>query len=298
MDEFIDFEHAIWLLKNNSRYTSQTLLIELIESYFKQELSFYVYFDNKNGFKCEKNNPSSEYLEHSVESPYSYHNKESKIFFQDRHIGIKYSFPYYDNEEHEVYKLVGYYKLDLMEAYPRIKELLAKNLSNRGNTGNELEVTEPIERVVSENGQVWAMCSISQDIPKDEIPFTYIEYFYPQFNDLFIKRDDFFAFSALKKIKISTENQSCSGNSLYPLKRPGRAEVYAKDREEVLGAALAVLAQYRNQCVTSTGTIKGAKIAKLVIDKAPLFWPSTHEPPLENETIPKIINEWLKKVQD
>ena len=297
MDEFIDFDHAIWLLKNNSCYTSQTLLIELIESYFKQELSFYVYFDNENGFKCEKSNPPSEHLRYSVESPYSYRNRDSKIFFQDRHIGINYSIPYYDNEEHEVYKLVGYYKLDLMEAYPRIKELLSKNLPNGGNTGYELEVIESIDRVVSENGQVWSICSTSQDIPKDEIPHTYIKYFYPQFNDLFIKRDDFFAFSALKKIKLSTENQSCSESSLYPLKRPGRAEGYAKDREEVLGAALAVLAQYRDKCVTSTGTIKGAKITKLVIDKAPLFWPSTHEPPLEPETIPKIINEWLKKTQ-
>jgi len=297
MDEFIDFYHAIWLLKNNSSYNSQTLLIELIESYFKQELSFYVYFDNENGLKCEKSNPSSEYLRHSVESPYSYHNRESKVFFEDRYIGINYSLPYYDNEEHDVYKLVGYYKLDLMEAYPRIKELLAKNLPNGGINGNELEVTESIGRVVSENGQVWAICSTTQDIPKGEIPYTYIKYFYPQLNDLFIKRDDFFAFSALKKIKISTENQSCSGSRLHPLKRPGKAEVYAKDREEVLGAALAVLAQYRDQCITSTGTIKGAKIAKLVIDKAPLFWPSTHEPPLKSETIPKIINEWLKKTQ-
>lgn len=297
MDEFIDFDYATWLLKNNSSYNSQTLLIELIESFFKQELSFYVYFDNENGFKCEKSNALSEYLRGSVENPYSYHNRESKIFFQDRLIGINYSFPYYDNEEHEVYKLVGYYNLDLMEAYPRIKEMLAKNLPNGGYTGNELEVAEPINRVISENGQVWSICSTSQDIPKDERPYTYIKDFYPQFKDLFIKRDDFFAFSTRKKIKVSIENQSFSDDNLYSSKRPGRAEAYAKNREQVLGAALSILARYRNKCVTTQGKIQGAKIAKLIEDKAGLFWPDLQEPPLERETIPKIINDWLKKTE-
>ena len=298
MEEFIYFNDARQLLNNNSNSDSHTLLIELVEAFFKEELSFYLNFDNEYGFKCTRSNISSDYLKDCLESPFSYLSRESKIVFQDRKIGINYKFPHYDNEEKEVYMLAGYYKLDLMDAYPRIKEILAARLSENYNRTAEIEVLEPINRVVSQAGQVWSICSTSKDIPTTEEPYNYIKNIYPQFDDVFLVLKEFNAYLARKNIKVSIKKQRSSDDSLCSSKRPGRAEAYAKNREEVLGAALSVLAQYRNQCVTSSGKIKGAKIAKLIEDKAKLFWPSTHVPPLERESIPKLINDWLKKTDN
>lgn len=146
-----------------------------------------------------------------------------------------------------------------------------------------------INRVKDIDGTYWSLRDIEKE-DREKGPVYYLSLLYPEINELILCKKEVIA---LTEFTINQKNKLTNTSN----QRPAKSEGYAKNREEVLGAALSVLAQYRDQCVTSTGTIKGAKIAKLVIDKATLFWPSTHEPPLESETIPKIINEWLKKTQ-
>jgi len=80
-----------------------------------------------------------------------------------------------------------------------------------------------------------------------------------------------------------------------PHKRPDISEKSNKTKMEVLGAALSVLAQFRPQCVSGEGVVQGAKVAKVIEDKAGLFWPETNQVPQEPEVLRKTINEWLNK---
>ena len=74
------------------------------------------------------------------------------------------------------------------------------------------------------------------------------------------------------------------------------AERYGNGREQILGAALAVLASYPDRCKTRTGKIMGAKIAKIVFEKEPLFF-EEGEPPMNEESASRLINSWLKKTR-
>lgn len=79
-------------------------------------------------------------------------------------------------------------------------------------------------------------------------------------------------------------------------KKPhGNGERFAKTREEVMGAALSVLAKWPDQCQSSSRKFVAAKIAALIDEKALLFWPLTGNPPLGREKIERNISEWLKK---
>jgi len=75
----------------------------------------------------------------------------------------------------------------------------------------------------------------------------------------------------------------------------GNTAVNAKHREEVLGAALSVLAAFPEQCKSNEGKIMGSKIKTMIEEKAPLFWPDTQESPLKSDGISRLVNEWLKK---
>jgi hypothetical protein len=89
---------------------------------------------------------------------------------------------------------------------------------------------------------------------------------------------------------------------LYPEERKkraephGNAERFAKNREEVLGAALAVLAAFRESEHLEKG-VTAAGLVRLVEDKAALFWPETGEPPLKHEPAERLIRDWLKKAR-
>jgi len=78
-------------------------------------------------------------------------------------------------------------------------------------------------------------------------------------------------------------------------KTPGNITASAQKREAVLGAALAILATFPEQCRTKTGTVQGTKITKLIEEKSPfLFKYSRGEPPLSPDAITREINKWLK----
>lgn len=146
-----------------------------------------------------------------------------------------------------------------------------------------------IDKVIDIDGNYWSLRT-NEKVDKEKGPIYFISLLYPEISEVLLCKKEVIALNEFtinkKKQLTNTSNQ-----------RPGRAEYYAKNREEVLGAALSILAQYRPQCVSSKGKVQGAKIAKLIESKAGLFWPDLQDPPLDRETMPKIINEWLKKTE-
>lgn len=75
-------------------------------------------------------------------------------------------------------------------------------------------------------------------------------------------------------------------------KKPGVTEANASKREEILGAAVAVIANFPDQCMWGE-KISGKRVYELINDKSPLWWDSG-EPPLKDEAAIKLINKWLK----
>lgn len=75
-------------------------------------------------------------------------------------------------------------------------------------------------------------------------------------------------------------------------KRPhGNAVIHAQKREQVLGAALAVVAAFPDQCKRGMW-FNGKRIAALIETKAPL-WFEDGEPPLDTGTMASLINGYL-----
>lgn len=77
-------------------------------------------------------------------------------------------------------------------------------------------------------------------------------------------------------------------------KTNGYKERHAQNREQVLGAAFAVLAKWPDECKDSKGDPVASKIAYLVEAKADLFW-SDSEPPLTADSIADHLRDWIKK---
>ncbi len=75
----------------------------------------------------------------------------------------------------------------------------------------------------------------------------------------------------------------------------GNSERFAKNREQVLGAALCVIIQWSDKCKNSSDKFEATKIAKLIDEKALLFWPTTNEPPLSMEKMEREISKWINK---
>ncbi|MGZ3790636.1 MAG: hypothetical protein ACXVLQ_19285 [Bacteriovorax sp.] len=75
----------------------------------------------------------------------------------------------------------------------------------------------------------------------------------------------------------------------------GHVERHAAKREQILGAAFAVLAMCPDQCSDKNGKPLASKIAKMIDVNAKLFW-EDNKPPLALETIEELIREWIKKI--
>lgn len=87
------------------------------------------------------------------------------------------------------------------------------------------------------------------------------------------------------------EQDRCSPT---PLQRShGNTEHFAQKREQVLGAAFAVLAAYPEQCRNNKGKIEATKVRQLIEQEARLFWPRIGEPPLQTDGIEKLIRKYL-----
>ncbi len=77
-------------------------------------------------------------------------------------------------------------------------------------------------------------------------------------------------------------------------KTHGNTEHNSGKREQVLGAAVAVLAKWPEECRDKKGEPVASKIAAMVDAKADLFWPDA-QPPLATESIADYIRDWIKK---
>lgn len=73
-------------------------------------------------------------------------------------------------------------------------------------------------------------------------------------------------------------------------------ERHAKNREQVLGAALSIIINFPEQCKNSTGKFEATKIRALIEEKALLFWPKTGEPILGTEKIEREIRKWINNI--
>lgn len=79
---------------------------------------------------------------------------------------------------------------------------------------------------------------------------------------------------------------------------PKLTENNASIREEVLEAALAILAKYPDECRSKDGKVMAAKIGKLIEQKAPEIWPSKGQPPRESGTIDKLICKAISRLKE
>ena len=76
----------------------------------------------------------------------------------------------------------------------------------------------------------------------------------------------------------------------------GNAIRHAQTRQEVLDAAKYVLDEWPNKCKRGS-SISAAAIARIIDDKAPIWWGVGGEPPLTQETMTRQISNWLKTVE-
>lgn len=79
-----------------------------------------------------------------------------------------------------------------------------------------------------------------------------------------------------------------------PPKTHGNTERHAQKREQILGAAFAVLARWPEECRDTKGDPIASKIASMIDAKADLFWPDA-KPPLEIDSIAEHLRDWIKK---
>ncbi|MCK4710990.1 MAG: hypothetical protein KAU21_20420 [Gammaproteobacteria bacterium] len=79
------------------------------------------------------------------------------------------------------------------------------------------------------------------------------------------------------------------------IKKPGNTEANASKREEILGAAIAVIANFREDC-SWAGSIVGKRVYKQIYEKSLIWWPDG-EVPLGDETSIELINKWLKTIK-
>lgn len=94
----------------------------------------------------------------------------------------------------------------------------------------------------------------------------------------------------------SIEAQGLTANNDSRDSKPALVEHNARKREQVLAAALSLLAAFPDQCKGRGNCVSAQKLAELVADKAPLFWES-REPPLTIDTMTRMFRGWLKKAK-
>jgi hypothetical protein len=76
----------------------------------------------------------------------------------------------------------------------------------------------------------------------------------------------------------------------------GNTERFARNREQVLGAALHVLTHWPYKCQNSLGKFEATKIAEMIDSKSGLFWPETGEAPLNRQKMEREISKWINSV--
>ncbi len=129
-------------------------------------------------------------------------------------------------------------------------------------------------------------------------PEDIFDKYYHKLDYMFSKLE---AIKIIDGLKVSNFLKDTPDNQFQPNSKESEAksnaytERHAANRAEVLGAALAVLAAWPEQCRSKEGKVQGAKIASLVDEKSGLLWPDTGEAPLKKEKIAEFVNSWIKK---
>ncbi len=107
--------------------------------------------------------------------------------------------------------------------------------------------------------------------------------------------------SECKMVVMANDLERYQQSTIEPAKNQvtpnGHKERHAKNREEVLGAALSVLAAWPEKCRYSNGKINASAIAELVIEKGYQFWHENGEPPLKKDKISRLVSDWIGKVK-
>ena len=115
-------------------------------------------------------------------------------------------------------------------------------------------------------------------------------------NNVFVKQDELEAFN--KAHGIPTEIEDSESDTVGDCKINKHSERHAVNREQILGAAVSILARFPDACKSNNGKVQATKIRVQIEEKAQLFWEDSHEPPLTTSVIDELLRDWLKKTSD
>lgn len=83
---------------------------------------------------------------------------------------------------------------------------------------------------------------------------------------------------------------------LKPKKIHGNTVSNASKREQILGAAVAVMAAFPENCKRGN-KYSGKKITDEIEKRAKIWWPDEYEPPLQSRQIAELINDYLRTLK-
>jgi len=103
--------------------------------------------------------------------------------------------------------------------------------------------------------------------------------------------------SGVMEFILSTVKNTDSDSSGHVLdsNNPKNTDKIGDDKERVLGAALAILAAYPNQCRNNKGRVRANKIVEILEEKGE-FWFGKGTPALSNTARLDLINRWLQTI--
>lgn len=107
---------------------------------------------------------------------------------------------------------------------------------------------------------------------------------------LFLSKEEF---ERINKRELSADAERPGRGETQKLVH-GNVESNAQKRKPVYEAAIYCLANFFDQC-SNNGKVVGTRLAQVIDEKAPLFWPEDYEPNLKRSTIETLIREALKE---
>ncbi len=113
-----------------------------------------------------------------------------------------------------------------------------------------------------------------------------------------VRPEDLYAWSRAQGIALPEPLEALMGYILSVLKRPGPTApntqpAAATVREQVLGAALNVLAKCPDECYDEHGLVSGKRVAARIRAQS-LRWFDSVEPPLDPASMEALIDRWLE----
>ncbi|MCG9026890.1 hypothetical protein LH462_03375 [Laribacter hongkongensis] len=187
----------------------------------------------------------------------------------------------------------------LHAAHARELEITGKTLVNLAHAGYSIEGPFGLdyyipwleEKYVSRNG-CYRFIKNDDTVDRDDFSFDFIE-------ELEVTHDAIYVMPpALQRFKQNvgsvslwdTQNYlSHQATATQPQQLHGNSERHARNRESVLKAAMCCKANWPSQCGTTN-----RELARLIDEKAGLFWPESCKPPLSLDRIERLLGETQK----